>query len=658
MDSRRPLPIRGGRLLVLAMLISVAVPLAGQSGARNGEWRVWGADNATSHYSPLDQINRDNVKDLQVAWRWKSENMGPRPHFEWKGSPLMVDGVLYATTGSRRNVVAIDAATGETLWMFRYDEGKRGAHGGGGAPTARGLAYWTDGKGDERLLYITLGYRLVALNPKTGRPIPSFGKDGTVDLFQGFEQNKTPTDGDVLSNSPPGIVGDVVVVGAAIQPAAGSTMEALGGFPRGFDVRTGKQLWAFRTIPRPGEVGNETWEDDSWFYTGHAGIWTQVAADEELGYVYLGTDDATNDYYGGHRPGANLFSTTILCLEAETGKRVWHYQIIHHDIWDYDIQAAPNLVDVTIDGRERKVLALASKTGFLYVLDRVTGEPIWPIEERSTPRSNVPGEEPFPTQPHPTKPAPFAKQGITEDDLIDFTPELRTQALAITKKYRIGPIYTPAEPAPGGTLMLPSPNGGASWQGAAHDPETSVLYVGAANTPRVLRVTHDPKRSDMDFIGSARFLPELYPQGLPLLKPPYGQINAIDLNTGETLWVIPNGDTPDHIKNHPALKGVKIPRTGSSDAAGLLLTKTLLFAGVAGTHSTLPPRQGQSQLLAIDKQTGDVIFEYDLPDGLRPTGVPITYMLNGKQYIALFASASPPATTYRLPGELVALTLP
>ena len=654
--ARRLRQLVGGIVLVATVLLPGTTPVKGQAGAANGEWRNWGGDGGTTHYSALDEINRDNVKDLAVAWRWKSENFGTRPDFDWKVTPLMVDGVLYVTAGSRRVVAAIDAATGETLWVFRYDEGIRGQRAPNRGPSGRGVAYWTDGQGDERLFFVSLGYRLLALNPKTGQPIDSFGRGGVIDLFRGLDQEKPVQEGDLSLTSPPAVVGDVVVVGAALRALAPSE-EFIAGFPRGFDARTGERLWVFRTVPRPGEVGNDTWENDSWAYTGNTGVWAPITVDEELGYVYLGVETPTNDWYGGHRPGDNLFGNSLVCLDAKTGKRIWHFQLTHHDIWDYDIPAAANLVDITVGDRQIKAVAQVTKQGFTFVFDRVTGEPIWPIEERPAPQSDVPGEKTSPTQPFPTKPAAYERQGMMLDDLIDLTSELKAEAMEIVEDYRLGPLYTPAsidEP----TMMLPSPNGGASWQGAAADPETGYLYVGSATTPRVLTLRNDPSRNAMDYVGSSRWIRETFPQGLSLVKPPWGRITAIDLNTGDHVWMIPNGPTPEAVKNHPALEGVDVDRTGSADASGLLVTKTLLFSGSSGLHASLPPGQGSPNLLAIDKATGEVVFEYALPDGLRPTAVPMTYLIDGQQFIVIAAGASPPATTESLPAELVALTLP
>ena len=661
MGSRTRLLRHAPWLLSVLALVFFLEPARGQA-PQTTDWRHWGHDGGTSHYAPLDQINRDNFKTLEVAWRWKAENFGPRPDYDWKVTPLAINGVLYFTAGTKRAVVAADATTGETLWVYKLEEGSRGQTAPNRGRGGRGLAYWTDGKGDERLLFVSLGYQLIALNPKTGRPIPGFGHDGIVDLWEGFDgQPRAPREGDFSLTSPPAIVGDVVVVGAALGGSRDKMF--VGGFPRGFDVRTGKRLWQFRTIPRPGEFGNDTWLTDpdedqpSWAYTGHTGSWAPLSVDEELGYVYLPIESPTNDYYGGHRPGDNLFANSIVCLDAKTGKRIWHFQITHHDIWDYDLPAAPNLVDITVNGRRIKALAQVTKQGFTFVFDRVTGEPIWPIVERPVPQSDVPGEKSSPTQPFPTKPAPFERQGVTVNDLIDFTPELHAQAKAITEKFAMVPLYTPAS-LNRAALQLPNQNGGANWQGAAFDPETGFLYIGSATSPRVTTISKDPRRTDMDYIGGSRYNRETFIDGLPIIKPPWGRITAINLNTGEHVWVAPNGPTPAHIKNHPALRGIDIGRTGSADASGLLVTKTLFISGSSGLHPSIPPDQGAPLLLALDKATGALIDEIELPDGLRPTGAPMTYMANGQQYIVVAVGAAPPATRQTVPAELVALRLP
>jgi quinoprotein glucose dehydrogenase len=627
-------------------------PTSAQRGAKAGEWRYYGGDAGSSKYSPLDQITKDNVKDLEIVWRWKTTNFGPRPDFNYEVTPLMVGGVLYTTAGWRRDVVAIDGTTGETLWMFRLDEGARGQSAPALSAAGRGVSYWTDGK-EERILAVTRGYRLVALDAKSGRPVKGFGTRGIVDLYEQFDQ-PILADGQITWNSIPMVVGDVVVVGTASPPGASARTQAWpAGHVRGYDVRTGKRLWIFHTIPRPGEVGNETWEKDSWSYTGNAMVWGLMSADEELGYVYLPIDTPTNDYYGGHRPGNGLFGESLVCLNAKTGARVWHFQAVHHGIWDYDLVSAPNLLDITVAGRKIKAVAQVTKQGFTYVFDRVTGQPVWPIEERLVPQSDVAGEKTSRTQPFPTKPAPFDRQGVSVDDLIDFTPELKAEAIKIASRYKLGPLYTPAivEGTNGlkGTIMLPSSNGGANWQGAAVDPETGILFIPSMTAPTNIALRKDPKRSAMDYVGIQPFVDG--PQGLPLIKPPWGRIVAIDLNTGDHVWTVPNGDTPDYVKNHPALRGVKVPRTGTGDQSGVMVTKTLLFAGEAnGVYS--PPWAGGPMFRAYDKKTGDVLWEFRLP--AKQAGSPMTYMANGKQFIVVAVGGGTDAGE----GELVALSLP
>jgi quinoprotein glucose dehydrogenase len=642
--------------------------LAAQSGAANGEWRYYGGDAGGTRYSPLDQINKENVKNLRIAWRWKTENFGPRPDFNYEVTPLMLGGILYATTGIRRDAVAIDAASGETLWMFRYDEGRRGLIAPNRGESGRGVAYWSDRGSDNRIVYVSAGYHLIELNAKTGTPVPGFGKNGAVDLYENFDQ-PPPQDGQVAYMPPPTIVGNVAIVGVALQALAPSK-EFVKGYIRGFDVRTGERLWIFHTIPRPGEFGNDTWEGDSWAYTGNTGSWGGMVADEQLGYVYVPVETPTNDTYGGHRPGNGLFGESLVCLDSKTGKRIWHFQLVHHGIWDYDLPAPPILVDINVNGRPIKAVAQVTKQAFTYVFDRITGEPVWPIVERPVPQSDVPGERSSPTQPFPTKPPPFDLQGVTVDDLINFTPELRVEASKILEQYRIGPLFIPPIVAgtggKRGALVVPSAIGGANWQGGAADPETGMIYVGSMTTPSVMSLVHDPKRNSMDYIGGgaaparpagAPPVPRvtgdgLGPLGLPLLKPPYGRITAINLNAGDLEWMVPNADTPESIKNHPALKGLKIPRTGTPERAGILVTKSLVFAGEGAASFAVAGNLhgGGPMFHAFDKKTGELIAELRLPS--NQSGLPMTYMLNGKQYIVVAVS------TIGQPAELVALTLP
>jgi quinoprotein glucose dehydrogenase len=636
----------------LGCLISIGAQPAEQD---RPQWRAFAADLASTKYSPLDQITKTNVKDLKIAWRWKSDNLGSHPDYNFQATPLIAGGVLYTTAGSRRDVVAIDAATGETLWIYRLDEGTRGARAPLRSASGRGVAYWTDGT-DERIFHVTQGYHLVALNAKTGVPVHTFGKNGIVDLFQELDGNGIPPEGVIGWNSPALVVKDVVVIGAAF--GLDSLKHQFVGHIRAYDVRTGKRRWIFHTVPKRDEPGSETWENGSLEYAGNTGAWAPMSADEQLGYVYVPTETPTADLSGQHRPGNNLFADSLVCLDASTGKRVWHFQIVHHGLWDYDNPTQPILLDITVNGRKIKAVVQLTKQAFAYVFDRVTGQPVWPIEERSVPVSDIPGEKSSPTQPFPTKPAPFDRQGISQDDVIDFTPELKAEALKVLSRYRIGPLFTPPSIASpngtAGTLMLPGTIGGANWQGGAADPETGIVYVESLSAPRVAALRECEAGSSA--IPAMRYCPggsrEMYPevQGIPIVKPPWGRITAIDLNTGDHVWTMANADTPDRIRTNPALKGITIPRTGHQERGGLMVTKTLLFAGEGAGLFSVPHNDGGRMLRAHDKRTGEIISEFELP--ARQTGGPMTYMINGKQYIVVAIGAQ------NQPAELVALTLP
>jgi quinoprotein glucose dehydrogenase len=639
------------RLLLTGFCICApAVPSAiAQHGAVNGEWRWYGGDAGGTKYSPLDQINASNVKQLQIVWRWKSENFGPRPDFNWQATPLMAAGALYFTAGTRRAAVAVDAATGETLWTYRFDEGERGAR----APRTnnRGLAYWSDGVSDSRILLISPGYHLIALNAKTGRPIPGFGTEGIVDLWEGLDRKVEPNQ--IGSSSPAMIVGDVAVVGGALlSGTAPRSKNNVPGYVRGYDVRSGKLLWTFHTVPRANEYGNDSWGDDSWQYTGNTAVWAPISADLELGYVYLPVETPTGDYYGGHRPGDNLFGDSLVCLDAKTGRRIWHYQLIHHDIWDWDTASAPVLLDVTVNGRAVKAVAQVTKQGFAYVFDRVTGEPVWPIVERPVPQSDVPGEHTSATQPFPTRPAPFDRQGVTEDDLIDFTPALKAEALRIASQFKMGPLYTPpiVQGTGGklGTLTVPHNQGAANWQSAAADPETGMLYVPSVTNWWASALGEGGDRSDMRYIGRpTRIEP---PLGLPLIKPPWGRITAINMNTGDHAWMVPNGQAPEYVRKHPMLAGIDLSGAGNPERAPLLVTKTLLFSGDGAGLFSSGPQGGGRKFRALDKKTGQTIYEMELP--ANETGLPMTYMVGGRQFIVVAVGAA------GFPAELVALALP
>jgi len=629
---------------------AVTAPIVRTSRSKSGEWRYYGGDAGSTKYSPLDQINESNVKNLHVAWEWKAQNFGRRPEFNWEVTPLMIGSTLYFTAGTRRDAVAVDAATGETLWLYRLDEGARGA--GAVRQNNRGLAYWSDGSGDDRILLISPGYHLVALNAHTGRPIPTFGKEGLTDLFEGLDRPSVKP-GQIGASSPAIVVGDVVVVGAALQSGISPTSKNnVAGYIRGYDVRTGKRLWTFHTIAQPGEFGHDTWEGDSWRYTGNTGAWAPLSADLELGYVYVPVETPTADFYGGHRLGNNLFGESLVCLDARTGKRVWHFQLVHHGVWDWDPPTAPTLLDIKVDGKLIKAVAQITKQAWVYVFDRVTGKPVWPIEERPVPQSSVPHERTSPTQPFPSKPAAFDRQGFGLDDLIDFTPELKAEAIRIASQYQIGPMFTPPSVVDSGgkraTITLPSPTGGANWQGGAADPETGMLYVASITYASPVSLTPNSEKAEIDY-GGRYGLANIGPQGLPLVKPPWGRITAIDLNTGEHVWVAPNGRAPEAVRNHPALKGVDLGKTGNPEHAPILLTKTLLFTGDGAGLYAVPPGAGGPMFRALDKKTGSILYEMELPANV--TGIPMTYMAGGKQYLVMAIGAA------GVPAELIALTV-
>jgi quinoprotein glucose dehydrogenase len=569
------------------------------------------------------------------------------------------------------------------LWMHSENEGKRGES----APrqlSGRGLSYWSDGKGDDRIVYVTPGYRMLALNAKTGVPVPSFGKGGVVDLKTEADQVMDLETGEIGLHATPIIAKDVIVVGAAHLPGGSPRSKSnQKGYVRGYDARTGKRLWIFHTLPRPGEEGNETWEKDSWSYTGNTGVWSQMTIDEELNTVFLPVELPTGDYYGGNRPGSNLFGETLVALDLRTGRRKWHYQLVHHGLWDMDIPCAPILADINVNGRLIKAVIQPTKQGWHYVFDRTNGQPVWPIEERPVPAGDVPNEWYAPTQPFVTKPVPFERQGVSVDDLIDFTPELRQQALDIVKNYKLGPMFTPPIvskwPDQLATLMLPSATGGANWQGASLDPETNIIYIFTNTSITALGlVPQDPARGDFGWANGQARNPNATPpaaggggggggegggpglniQGLPIVKPPYGRITAIDLDDGSMVWQIPHGDTADNIKNHPLLKGVKLTATtmdgkthdrlGRQGRLGVLTTKTLLVAGEGGFVTT-PSGRG-AMLRAYDKATGQDAGAVYMP--APQTGSPMTYMMNGRQYIAVAIGGN------GFPAELITYRVP
>jgi len=660
--------------LAACLMMWASTPGTGQSGAKNGEWRNYGADLGNTHYSPLDQVNADNFYKMQVAWRFKTDNLGPSPEYNLESTPLMVNGVVFSTAGTRRSVVAIDAATGELLWKHSEREGARGD----AAPrqlSGRGLSYWSDGR-EERILYVTPGYRLIALDARTGNMVPGFGRNGVVDLKLDDDQEIDLVTGEVGLHATPVVAGDTVIVGAAHRPGGvPKVMKNVRGYVRGFDVRTGKRLWIFHTIPLSNEYGYETWENKSAENTGNTGVWGQISVDEELGMVYIPVELPTGDYYGGHRPGNGLFGESVVALDLKTGQRKWHFQLVHHGIWDNDIPCAPMLVDITINGRTVKALAQPTKQAFLYVFDRTNGQPIWPIPERPVEKGDVPGEWYAATQPYPSKPPAYDRQGSSVDDLIDFTPALRAEAVKLASRYKMGPIFTPPVVSkwegPLGTLGMATAGGGTNWAGGSYDPETHIAYIPSQRIMGSLAlVPSDGNRSDMSYISGVARPPAaaapaaggapaaaagegggggLNVQGLPLAKPPYASITAIDLNKGDIIWQIAHGETPDNIRNHPALKGINIPRTGRPGVFGVLVTRTLVISGERGTFTT-PSGQVGAMLRAYDKATGREVGAVYMPAG--QTGTPMTYMLNGKQYIVVAIGGQ------GFPAEFIAFKLP
>ena len=652
----RPLSVTAFALLIVLRVASLAV-------GQTAEWRSFSADQAATKYSPLDEINADNVHDLEVVWRQltvpdatRQGNTIDAPSGS-QNTPLMAGGLLFISTGFG-NVAALDAATGDLVWFDPLPVADDGSAQRGFA--TRGVAFWADA--DDARVIAVIGSKLIALNAKTGDRYPDFGNGGEVDLTQGFDDRTVES---FRWRSAPVVVNDVVIIGSAIGDIISATMPALKEMPpgdvRGFDVRTGEQLWIFHTIAREGEPGNETWltppDEDraSWEYSGNTNMWASPSGDAELGYVYLPLSTPTSDYYGGHRPGDNLFAESLVCVEARTGKLVWYFQAVHHGIWDYDFASAPILLDITVDGRDIKAVAVPSKQAFTYVFDRVTGEPVWPIEERPVPAGDVPGEWYARTQPFPTKPPAYDQQGVTVDDLIDFTPELRAEALAILDTYVWGPMFTPPTliddrpEGTKGTMSVPGLVGGTDWNGAGADPETGVLYVPSAHSGSVIGLARsEHPRSDVDWVmKEEKHIPG--PQGLPLFKPPYGRLVAIDLNAGEILWSVANGNGP---RDHPAIAHLDLPPLGQSGRAAPLITKTLVFLGEGANVGAafLPPHSGGKMFRAFDKATGQIIWETELPGGV--TATPITYMAGGKQHIVVTIGWDD------MPSEYVALALP
>jgi quinoprotein glucose dehydrogenase len=680
----------------------------GQPSTAKGDWPMYFADPSGSRYSPLDQINGSNFNQLQQAWHFKTDNLGGRPEYKLEGTPLEVNGTVYTTAGSRRDVVALDARTGELKWVYSLNEGLRAAI----SPrqlSGRGVSYWTDGNGDDRIIFVSTGFRLVELNAHTGQPIESFGDHGMVDMRVGYytgvmgqpgvyKQIDLIT-GEIGLHSTPTVVDDVVLVGSSMREGSQPlTQNNTKGLTRAYDARTGKVLWTFHNIPQKGEPGYEGWEKNSADYNGNTGTWASMTVDKELNSVYVPVEEPTNDTYGGLRPGNDLYGDSLVCLDLHTGKLKWYYQVVHHPIWNFDMTSPPLLVDVMVDGKPVKAVAAVNKTAFLYVFDRVTGKPIWPMIEKPVQQSNVPGEKTARTQPFPTKPAPYGLQYIrSDDDLIDFTPALRQQALDLIKKnYVLGGMFAPSivskQPFPIAEFGGTGGTGGTNWPGGAFDPETGIVYLHANNAAQTFKslVAPPPGLSDEPYLegtagrpftvgngpgfGVASDAPKVSPEqaklaaifkehpevanapqpprnvsGLPLIKPPYGTLNAIDLNTGNILWQVAHGDTPDEIRDNPVLKGLTIPKTGQTGNVGMLVTKTLVIIGDP-QYSTAPGHPRGAMLRAYDKKTGAQVGEVWMP--APQSGSPMTYNYNGKQYIIVAVSGG------NYSGDYIAFSLP
>ena len=594
------------------------------------DWPVYGGDPGGMKYSALTQINRESITGLEVAWSWDADEQpvaGSSLAFRgervrpgrFEATPIVINDTMYVSTPYSR-VIALDARTGKEYWSYdprAYSWGQLPRNCGF---CHRGVAMWSDG--NQRRIFINSRWNLIALDAATGQPIESFGVGGKIDLTEGliWEINKLH----YTNTSPPVIWNNLVILGSGMPDDRVYRRNPPGDI-QAFDARTGERVWTFHTIPQPGELGNDTWEDESWSYTGSTNVWAPFTVDTERGLVYLPVGTPNGDYYGGHRKGYNLFAESLLCLDARTGERVWHFQTVHHGIWDYDPPAPPNLVTIEVDGRVIDAVTLITKSGFTFVFDRVTGEPVWPIEERPVSVSDVPGERTAPTQPFPTKPAPFARQGFTLDDVIDFTPEIKAEAIELLGSYRLGPLFTP--PSLEGTVTMPSATGAAGWGGAAFDPRTNVLYIPSKDRPLVHQLVEpEPGTADADYVQRLRGLTV---SGLPILKPPYGTLTAIDLNSGEHLWQVPLGDQPG-IRNHPMLAGVELPQLGRMGNAGPLIT-----AGGLVFLSGYNP-----QLYAVHSETGETIWEGDLL-GNEGTANPMTYETsNGQQFIVIGVTGS------------------
>ena len=673
-----PLAVAGFRRAVVAPALTVAVSLlalaCADAGVGDGadvggeanpggtpppsaEWTYYGGQNSFNRYSPHTQIDAETVGSLEILWRRPGIDAQLAEEFPelafnnyLRGTPILVDGTLYAPNAVGL-VEAFDPGTGKTRWVQQplSLEDARGR-------SFRGVAHWMDddtdlssdnGHADGRIISVR-GSWLHALDAGTGEPVASFGKGGSVNLV--------PEGRDRFNwSSGPIVVGDIIVIAGTVDGAGDSGTEWRDSAPedvRGFDARTGALVWTFHVIPREGEFGADTWGDGSRELSGDVGSWCCLSADDDLGIVYVPLGAPTSAYYGGHRPGDNLFANSLVALDAATGERLWHFQMVHHDIWEYDTLGPPVLGRIHVDGRAVDAVMQASKTGFLFTFDRRTGEPVWPIEERAVPQSKVPGEATSPTQPFPSKPPAFDRQGVSGKDLIDFTPEIHERALALADSLVMGPLFTPPMEEGSvegkiGTYVVPGAWGAGNWHTGAFDPETGTYYAVSLTLPNVWRLSRTLNPDEMEF-GTQGGWPRAEIDGLPLVKPPWGRITAIDMNRGEHLWMAANGDAPN---DHPLLEGLDLPPLGNANRPAPLLTATLLFIG-EGSDAVIgtPDTHWGTEFRAYDKTTGEVVWEMDLPSGT--TGGPMTYMHEGRQYVVVAVGGS------EHPAEYVALGLP
>ena len=743
-------------LFVVALVWVTQPRVSGQATplptTKAGDWPMYLADPTGSKYSPLDQINGTNFSKLEVAWTLKVDNLGTRPEAKLQGAPIAIKGTLYTTAGQAgKAVVSIDGRTGELKWVHRYEEGERATRWSPRQYSGRGVAYWSDGRGDDRIIYLTTGYQMISLNAKTGQPVASFGRNGVVDLKVGVIIGKDKQidleKGEIGQHAVPTVVGDVILVGSSMFEGLGYNFSTNSkGLARAFDARTGKQLWRFNTIPAPGQFGNETGENGSWEWTGNNGIWAPITADPVVGMAYLPVETPTIDEYGGNRPGNNLFAESLVAVDLKTGVRKWHFQLVHHPLWDHDISSAPLLIDATIDGKPRKLVAQPTKQGWLYTFDRVTGEPIWPIVERPVPQTDVPGEKTSPTQPFVTKPPAYSLNHLEEDDLINFTPALRAKALENLRtggfRWEPVPFIPPTYSGPGGKwpsggINVGNTGGGINWPGASFDPETATFYGQASNT-NVTAANFGPE--ELEIIGPEHQSKNRIPwwespygrsgrpgaagrgepgargggggggrgepaaarggggggggaqagaapaggggggrgggagaaapggggggggrggmtaglEGLPIVKPPYGVLAAIDMNTGTMKFRVPHGETPDNVRTTLQRLGINYPeKTGQGGSTGLMVTKTMVVVGDLAV--TAPPgRAAGAMLRAYDKQTGKELGAVMMPN--RVSGSPMTYLgSDGRQYINIavagLGTGAGQYVTYVLPAS-------